>query len=99
MTIIKEREESGCIVITVSGHAGYSDKNDPVCAAVSILIHTLAENLKGTAKIELKEDVPMAVFVFERNLKNIMTYRIIRKGLELLQEEYPDNVRIDPSIL
>lgn len=98
MTIIKEQEENGCIVVIATGHAGYSANNDPVCAAVSILIHSLAENFKGIAKIELKEEVPMAVFVFERNLKNIMTYRIIRKGLELLQEAYPDNVKIASSV-
>lgn len=98
MTIIEEQENRGCIVVVATGHAGYSANNDPVCAAVSILMHTLAENFKETAKIELKEEVPMAVIVFERSLKNIMTYRIIRKGFELLQEAYPDNVKIASSV-
>ena len=98
MTIIKENETNGRITIMIIGHAGYSKSPDPVCAAASILMYTMVENFKHDAQVEFKEDMPMAMFVFERSVKNIEKYKIIRKGYELLQEAYPENVRIESEI-
>ena len=98
MTIIKENETNGRITIMIIGHAGYSKNLDPVCAAASILMYTLVEIFKNDAQVELQEDMPMAMLVFERSVKKIEKYKIIRRGYELLQESYPENVRIESEI-
>ncbi len=73
--------------LEVRGHAGYSEPGkDIVCAAVSILIYTFVELNQAV----VLTDVPDSMIVDTSNADT----RFISKGFELLQEQYPDNVKL-----
>lgn len=75
--------------LTLRGHAGCGPRGgDIVCAAVSILVETLARSLpgedvrlgEGFAKFRFAPGNPAAAFAL--------------RGLSLLAESYPNNVNI-----
>ncbi|MBS5652497.1 MAG: ribosomal-processing cysteine protease Prp [Eubacterium sp.] len=69
------------------GHAGYAESGkDIVCSAVSILIYTFV-NLNDA---DVLTDLPDCMIVDTSNLD----ISFLKKGFELVQEEYPDNVRL-----
>lgn len=102
--LLSEDEQSH--VLTVTGHANYkSDDFDAVCASLSTLIYTLAQNVQdayelgwlrkkpvlhledGDARITCKPKVnkrPAVGYLFH----------VIRRGIEMLIENYPDNVSL-----
>ena len=74
--------------LEVKGHAGYSkDREDIVCAAVSILAYTFIE-LNDVDIIEYTVDSIIAEYDTRTDIS------FIDKGFKLIEEEYPDNVRI-----
>lgn len=91
MIQIREEREPGGWRLTFSGHAGYSQGQDIVCAAVSILFFTLAKAAvqkggraffrSGEGKIFVPEEL-------ERELS------FVRSGISLLAEKYSDNVEV-----
>lgn len=75
--------------LTLRGHAGWGRRGeDIVCAAVSILVETLARSLpeeaaqlgEGFAEFRFAPGNPAAAFAL--------------RGLSLLAESYPDNVKV-----
>lgn len=94
--------------IKITGHAYYAEKGkDIVCAAVSMLMYTLAESIKRNEfmllckpRIKVQEDEEsINAYVqcipkrqYEANIETI--YQTILNGLELLAEGYPENVQI-----
>ena len=93
MIQIREEREPGGWRLTFSGHAGYSQGQDIVCAAVSILFFTLANRISergdreeaaffrsGEGKIFVPEEL-------ERELS------LVRSGISLLAEKYPGKVQ------
>lgn len=89
--------------ITVDGHALYGEKGkDIVCAAVSILTYTLAENLNGisTANAVFEEGHSAIVCgkscCAVKNAAQIDTaFDVICKGYKLLMENYPEHVSFE----
>ena len=101
--MIKIEYDSKKYELSIEGHAEYAEKgNDIVCAAVSTLFFTLGEsltqyrNLLSDLQIEVDTDIPK---IFCKPLKeyegNIaLIYITVLCGLQLLSENYPDNVQI-----
>ena len=83
--------------ITIRGHAGYSMHNDIVCAAVSTLYYTLLEVLEKEAPLsitEKKEKKGKAYLRFISNQRTSSSFSTILTGLELIEAEFPENVKI-----
>jgi uncharacterized protein YsxB (DUF464 family) len=92
------------------GHAGYKPGEDIVCAALSILITTLAQNVNdldtrhylekvirlepGDSEVTLREKTerPVDRIAFEINER---MYRNLITGFELLEQKFPQNVRLE----
>lgn len=104
MTTIKSATKGSVTTITVDGHAGFNPGNDIVCAAASMLTYTLVQNLldltgagllewcktdekDGSMKIKVKTN-KKGEAVAKIAIKTIMT------GYELLQNQYPENVKL-----
>ena len=69
------------------GHAGYDEPGkDIVCASVSILIYTFVEYYDA----DILTDTPDCMIVDTSNCDT----SFIKKGFEMIQEEYPDYVRL-----
>ena len=90
--------------LTVTGHAGAGRKGeDIVCAAVSALVLTLAENLRdlhrtGTAKscfIDVRQGAAELRCVPTRGLEAVVQciFGAICCGFELVQQMHPKYVR------
>lgn len=78
------------MILRAEGHAGYAEKGkDIVCAAVSVLMQTLACSV-GTCMCN--EGKRFSV-VCKKSNDNIAKFELVTDGLALLQREYPENVR------
>ena len=78
------------MILRAEGHAGYAEKGkDIVCAAVSVLMQTLACSV-GTC---MGNDGKGFSVVCKKNNDNIAKFELVTDGLVLLQREYPENVR------
>ena len=89
--------------LEVCGHAGHGKKGkDIVCSAISTLFYTLGENLYES--IEMLEEAPIFKdeegegYVscvpkkeYEGNVSLI--YRTILMGMQMIANEYPNNVQ------
>lgn len=74
--------------LEVRGHAGYGEPGkDIVCASVSILMYTFIEYYDA----DILTDTPDCMTVDTSNLDT----SFIQKGFEMIQEEYPDYVRLN----
>ena len=94
------------LILTAKGHAEYSKDGEPdiVCASVSMLAYTLAENIlnlppflfKKPPKIKLQSgDVEINCFAKDEYYKEILKmFEFTLKGFSLLQYRYSKNVRI-----
>lgn len=93
-----EKSRESC-TLRVEGHAGYAARgSDIVCAAASILFYTLANYLSARKEAEVQ--------VTKRNGDALLTARgeeagkglaLILTGFFLLQESYPEYVRVQES--
>lgn len=93
-----EKSRESC-TLRVEGHAGYAARgSDIVCAAASILFYTLANHLSERKEAEVQ--------VTKRNGGAFLTARgeeaekdlaLILTGFFLLQESYPEHVRVQKS--
>lgn len=78
------------MILRAEGHAGYAEKGkDIVCAAVSVLMQTLACSV-GTC---MGNDGKGFSAVCKKSNDNIAKFELVTDGLALLQREYPENVR------
>lgn len=93
--------------LTVTGHAGTAPHGeDLVCAAVSILVYTLASRLYEIEdRMEAKGDPFEAIISLEPGNAKLKWSRetvevkllihTIQTGLVLLMEKHPENIRIE----
>lgn len=93
MTHIKTNYEGTNMRITMTGHAGYNPGNDIVCAAESILMRTLLEGLEE-ASTKYDEKEAYVEIVAPVNPVNILVWETIKKGYQLLEKKYPQNVKL-----
>ena len=82
--------------VSVNGHAGYDEPGkDIVCAAVSILVYTLAERLNETGNLIDAELSPgYAKIEAIGNAESATTIETIAAGFALLAGEYPGFVNV-----
>ena len=56
--MITVRYDRKCHRVTVSGHAGYAERGEDIlCAAASMLLHTLAGAVRGLSERGFAEDI------------------------------------------
>lgn len=94
MTVLTEVIKNGKVEITIEGHAGFKTKNDIVCAGASILMYTMVENLESEGHVKIDDSIPRTEIVFPATEENLLKYRALKKGFELLAEAYPDYVKV-----
>lgn len=83
-------EVEDAMILRAEGHAGFAPKGqDIVCAAVSVLMQTLACSV-GTC---MGNDGKGFSVVCKKSNNNIAKFELVTDGLVLLQREYPENVR------
>ncbi len=86
--------------LSATGHAGYAPVGqDIVCSAVSILFFTLANALSdsGVGELDVKLDPGDSTITCICSCNDIEVeslFKFAMVGLELLEEQYPDNVEI-----
>jgi uncharacterized protein YsxB (DUF464 family) len=93
--------EDGTCEIHAKGHANYAERGkDIVCASVSILIYTLIESidereLSLPPVIEAKagETLIRVKPKSENRGKICAVFEVIANGFELLQKNFPENVK------
>jgi uncharacterized protein YsxB (DUF464 family) len=87
--------------ITIKGHAGYAPLGqDIVCAAVSSAVRTLITSIETLTEDAIQCDIsPGRVEIRYGKLSSNATLLIASFfiGVEMLAEEYPDNVKIAPA--
>lgn len=101
MTKIKFWAEDGKIILLATGHAseGHTSDGNIICAAISMLIQTLAKNIieagdEGKAhrvQVDLLEGHAI-VACDTSDIDLVAAAKGIAKGFELLAESYPDIV-------
>lgn len=106
MTKVFYREYYDRYLIIIEGHASFGEKgSDIVCSAVSILVYSLLNMLKdeeADKRLILRREVvsdgyfcvEVEPFDFSKNRTKGIIDTVIM-GLSLLNQEYPDNVRLE----
>ena len=90
MIQVTYNEVNDAMILRAEGHAGFAPKGqDIVCAAVSVLMQTLACSV-GTS---MGNDGKGFSVVCKKSNDNIAKFELVTDGLVLLQREYPENVR------
>lgn len=104
MTSINIDKVKDIIVVSVSGHAGYSAENDIVCASLSTITQSLLATLKAYAddkKViirneQIKEDIGCCLFSFTPvsypEIEAMLDMAIM--GYMMLEQAYPKNVSL-----
>lgn len=96
MTVVRVSASGDWFQLTVDGHAGFSAKGtDIVCAAISILVQTLAYRLAHCTegyKADLEEGHVMIEGSGARGYEAFLT---VLDGLHLLADAYPDYITIE----
>ena len=93
--IIIKREDN---IITISGHADYSNTNDIVCASVSSIMYTTVNACLriNNKSIDYKDKGKQVVI--ENINKDEITNELILNMMSLFQDlssKYPKNIRIE----
>lgn len=74
--------------LEVRGHAGYGESGkDIVCASVSVLVYTFVEYNDADILADTPDSMIIDTMDFDTSF--------IQKGFEMIQEEYPDYVRLN----
>lgn len=81
--------------IKAEGHAGYARAGaDIVCAAVSMLLQTLAYRIMDIT-LRYNFDIKSGYFYLDCDTaEGLEAFRTILTGLEALESEYPKHIRI-----
>lgn len=104
--IFCESENRDTYIMTAVGHAGYADEGeDIVCAAISTLIYTLAQNvkdmedlgwLKKRAVLKLENGdtkITCKPRVERRNAAKLI-FTCIQRGIAMLAANYPESLEL-----
>jgi uncharacterized protein YsxB (DUF464 family) len=92
------RREGNLIGFSVSGHAGYADSGqDIVCAAVTSAVEMTSNGITEIAREKATVNVnenEVQLKVEKSSAENALLLQSMRLQLELLQEQFPKNIRI-----
>ncbi len=105
ISVLIERRKNGMLSACVAeGHAGYAGKgSDIVCSAVTVLIRTTLAVISELPGIDLVYDVQKRgyvsfkirkVFPLEIEEKLKFAGDFLQTGLESIQREFPDNLKL-----
>lgn len=80
----------------ISGHACFDEVGrDIVCAAVSVLIQTLAQHLNDTADLHYVDYDGAQIREIMADGRNAMiAYETVMTGLRMIANQYPDNLNL-----
>lgn len=86
--------------LSATGHAEYEPGNDIVCASVSALFYTLANYLEYIGAEDLEgsdeeKDFHIDCKALFHDKAVHTSFRMMVFGLQLLAEQYPDNVSVN----
>ena len=100
--IYEEDPEGGKLTMRAEGHAGYAPAGqDIVCAAVSCLMQTLAysaaEDERTSSCIYQGKDGPVVSVQASDSVLMRDKFELVADGLDLLAEQYPENVDFKKS--
>lgn len=85
--------------VTALGHAEYNNEgNDIVCSAISCLMYTYAHYCYNKADVRCKHQlIPGdSIIVVEGDVDE--AYTMLKGGIKMLCEAYPNNVKITTDI-
>ena len=104
ISITYKEYKNGAVSIRIKGHAGTAEKGkDLVCAGVSTLAYTLAQNvadfsdkLKISPTINMREGNANIRFTPKHKYRALILLitRAIFRGFEAMQANYPNNIKI-----
>ena len=102
MTEIVYMRQGDGAELCLAGHADYSAGHDPVCAALSILVHTLADALRAEEKAGRVEKLCLSLQKGRAEIRFTLTGKdrrsaearmgVILRGFALLADSYPEYV-------
>ena len=82
------------MILRAEGHAEYAEKGkDIVCAAVSVLMQTLAYSVDACRMGVGNDDKNVMTVQAAGNRENIAKFELVTDGLILLAKQYPENVQ------
>lgn len=82
------------MILRAEGHAGYAEKGkDIVCAAVSVLMQTLAYSVDDCWMGFGNDDKNVMTVQAHQSSDNMAKFELVTDGLILLAKQYPENVR------
>ena len=99
MTDIRWYWENDEFGICAEGHAEYNPGNDIVCSAISCLLQTLYAGLEMQCFTPVEHRQESGKFILNGSVygyreRVVALFDSVLYGLELIAEQYPDNVRI-----
>lgn len=96
MIRIKCYTEDRAFRMRITGHAGFDEVGrDIVCAAVSVLIQTLAQHLNDTADLHYVDYDGRQIREIMADGRNAMiAYETVMTGLRMIADQYPDNLKL-----
>lgn len=98
MINISVKSSEDTIELSAQGHANAAPKGeDIVCAAATILIRTLAKTLEAAVPNMVKADVSdgkASISVTGYDPVAAVAIETVCTGFRLLQEQYPENIKI-----
>lgn len=106
MTSVDVQTINGVTVVSVAGHANYSnDHNDIVCAAISTITQSLLQTIKyyeelGKCKViseQVKEDIGAVLFSFKSMDESVTDalMNMAKIGYLMLEKAYPKNICVN----
>ena len=88
------------MTVQVTGHAHYAEEGkDIVCAGVSALLCTLADNIERISdvhaiKLDKGDAIVSCVPLADRMIETVITFGTIVRGFRLMESAYPDHVKL-----
>lgn len=102
MTSIRIERKPNHYDLAIVGHAGYEEEGkDIVCAAISILTYVLGNEIEThtdlyrNRQIELQSGLAMVHVEYMDGERANTVFDLIESGLEMIEENYPDYVKIE----
>ena len=94
MSQVTYNEVGDEMILRAEGHAEYAEKGkDIVCAAVSVLMQTLAYSVDACWMGFGNDDKNVMTVQAHQSSDNMAKFELVTDGLILLAKQYPENVR------
>ena len=99
MTRVLYTQDKNTFTLDVKGHAGYSEYgHDIVCAAISMLVHTLVEHMDKVAEDYECRMESGDVWIWAKGKDAVASAKTIMTGFIMLDHNFPEHVRISQRV-